>query len=576
MTNARSGGRSRLPARLPPGSQPPPRAPLRADAIAGLEAMGRLPEALDARRAAVLSAPSDAGARIALGSLLLRLGRHEAAVTVLRAAIGLAPDRAAAHRALGLALGRLRYKAEAEAALSTAVLLDPAEAGARNDLGALLAEQGRHAEAVEAFRAALVLDPGSADACANLCASLGTLNRIDEAVAAGKAAVRLRPDHANAQINLGVILAHLGRHTDAIDAFQAAIRLRPEHANAHANLGLALGSLGRFEDALATLRGAVRLQPGHAIARQNLAMTLLLLGRLEEGFAEYEHRLPPRPPGLPPGPPPWRGEPLAGRTILLHAEQGLGDTIQFVRYLPEVARRGAGRVLLAAPPAFARLLAGLPGLDALQRPGESPARTHLQCSLLSLPYACGTTTLESIPAPIPYLRAEPAALPRWRERLAGLPGPLRVGLVWAGNPEHRNDRHRSIASHQLAPLWAVAGVSWVSLQVGARAAALRGEAPNGAVLDLAPELTDLAETAAAMAQLDLVVTVDTAAAHLAGALGRPVWTMLPALPDWRWLLEREDTPWYPTMRLFRQTRFGDWSGVVERVAGALQQMVAAP
>jgi tetratricopeptide (TPR) repeat protein len=275
---------------------------------------------------------------------------------------------------------------------------------------------------------ALARNSRSADACANLCASLGALGRLEEAAEVGQVAVRLRPDHANAQANLGVILARLGRHADAAAACRAAIRLRPDHANAHANLGLALGGLGRFEDALAALREAVRLQPGHAVARQNLAMTLLLLGRLAEGFAEYEHRLAPRPAHIP-GPPAWRGEPLEGRTILLHAEQGIGDTIQFVRYLPEVARRGAGRVLLAAPPAFARLLAGLPGLDALVRPKDrTETRAHVYCPLLSLPHVLGTTTIETIPAPIPYLRAEPAALARWRERLAGLRG-LRVGLV---------------------------------------------------------------------------------------------------------------------------------------------------
>jgi hypothetical protein len=305
-------------------------------------------------------------------------------------------------------------------------------------------------------------------------------------------------------------------------------------------------------------------------------MTLLLLGRLAEGFAEYEHRLAPRPAHIP-GPPVWRGEPLEGWTILLHAEQGIGDTIQFVRYLPEVARRGAGRVLLAAPPTFARLLAGLPGLDALVRPEDrAEVRAHVHCPLLSLPHVLGTTTVETIPAPTPYLRAEPAALTRWRERLADLRG-LRVGLVWAGNPRHQNDRNRSIAPERLAPLLRVRGVSWVSLQLGAPVERLREQAPEGAVLvDIAPELTDLAETAAAIVQLDLVVAVDTAVAHLAGALGRPVWVLLPAVPDWRWLLGREDSPWYSTMRLFRQQRAGDWDGVVARIAAALEALARRP
>jgi Flp pilus assembly protein TadD len=447
------------------------------------------------------------------------------------------------------------------------MLLEPADVPLRNDLGALLAEQGRHAEAEETFRGALARDPRSADALANLSASLGALNRVEEALAAGQQAVRLRPDHANAWANFGVLLARLGRLADAAAACRTAIRLRPDHANAHVNLGLALSGQGRLEEAITALRRAIQIAPDHPDARKNLAMTLLLLGHLAEGFAMYEHRRPPCPAGLSPGPPRWRGESLAGGTILLHAEQGLGDTIQFVRYVPEVAQRSAGRVLLVAPPPLTRLLAGLPGLNGLLRPGEPAPPAAAQCALLSLPHTLGTT-LESVPAPVPYLRAEPEALARWRERLARLPG-LRVGLAWAGNPNHGNDHNRSIAPPQLAPLWAVREVSWVSLQVGARQGALRGHAPDGAVLDLAPALTDFAETAAAMAQLDLVVTVDTAVAHLAGALGRPVWTMLPALPDWRWLLGREDTPWYPSMRLFRQAQAGDWQRVVARVAASV-------
>jgi hypothetical protein len=382
--------------------------------------------------------------------------------------------------------------------------------------------------------------------------------------------VQLRPGHLNAHSNLGAVLARLNRGEEAEVACRAAIRLQPGHAGAHANLGLALRSLGRFEAAIASLREAIRLQPGHVKAHVDLGMTLLLLGRFAEGFAEYEHRLTPRPAGVL-GPPSWRGEPLEGRTILLHAEQGIGDTIQFIRYLPEVRRCGAGRVLLAAPPPFTRLLAGLPHLDALVRAEDwAEIRAHVHCPLLSLPHALGTT-IETIPAPVPYLRAEPAALARWRERLEDARN-LRVGLVWAGNPRHQDDRNRSIAPERLAPLLRVKDVCWASLQLGAPVQALHEQVPGGAVLDLASELTDLAETAAAMMQLDLVIAVDTAVAHLAGALGRPVWVLLPAVPDWRWLLGREDSPWYPTMRLFRQRRPGDWDGVVVQVAAALEAL----
>lgn len=529
---------------------------------------------LAAYRSAVLRAPRDHQARLALATLLRRLGRLEEAVAVLRATIALAPGLAPAQHALGVALGGLGRAEEAEAALRAAVALDAGNAAAANDLGSLLGQRGRPAEAVTVLRAAVARDPRSADGFANLCAALAALDRVEEAVKAGHAAVRLRPDHANAQANLGAALGRLDRHEEAAAACRAAIRLQPGHAGAHANLGLALRGLGHFKAAMASLREAIRLQPGHVNARVGLAMTLLTLGRFTEGFAEYEHRLTPRPTNIP-GPPAWRGEPLEGRTILLHAEQGIGDTIQFVRYVPEVARRGAGRVLLAAPPLFARLLTGLPHLDALVCAGDrKETRAHVHCPLLSLPHALGTT-LETIPAPVPYLRAEPLAMTRWCKRLACL-RVLRVGLVWAGNPCHQNDRNRSIPLECLAPLLRVQGVSWVSLQLSANTAALPGQSPQKTVLDLGPELTDLAETAAAIMRIDLVVTVDTAVAHLAGALGRPVWVLLPALPDWRWLLGREDSPWYPTMRLFRQVRVGDWDGVVTRVAAALEVLARRP
>jgi Flp pilus assembly protein TadD len=505
---------------------------------------------------------------------LQRLGRPEEAIAVLRAAVALAPAYGPAHHALGVALRDLGRADEAEAALRAAVVLGPGDAAAANDLGSLLGQRGRTAEAAEMFRVAVARDPRCADGFANLCAALGLLGRFEEAAEAGLAAVRLRPDHANARANLGAALGQLDRHEEAVATCRAAIRMRPDNANAHANLGVALRRLGRLEGAMASLREAIRLEPGHINARTGLAMTLLSLGRLAEGFAEYEHRLAPRPAHIP-GPPAWRGETLEGRTILLHAEQGIGDTIQFVRYLPEIARRGAGRVLLAAPPLFARLLAGLPYLDALVHPEErEKLRAHVHCALLSLPHALGTT-IETIPAPVPYLRAEPAALLRWRERLGGIPGP-RIGVVWAGNPKHHNDRNRSIPPELLAPLLRVQGVSWLSLQLGANAARPADLARQGTLLDLAPELTDLAETAAAIMHLDLVVAVDTAVAHLAGALGRPTWVMLPFVPDWRWLLGREDSPWYPTMRLFRQRCAGDWDGVVARVAAALEARAKQP
>ena len=326
----------------------------------------------------------------------------------------------------------------------------------------------------------------------------------------------------------------------------------PADANAHANLGLALRGLGQLEEAQDSLHQAIRLEPGHRNARTGLAMTLLLQGRLSEGFAAYEDRLSPRPAAIP-GPPPWRGEALRGRTILLHAEQGIGDTIQFA---------ATCRCLQSAAPDVCssrhhRCSAGYQrGCQAWMLCSSRAAGNAGRCPLsVDEPSACLRHDARDHPGgSLPA--GGPCGLARWDGDLQDSKE-LRVGLVWAGNPQHQNDRNRSIELSGLAPFWCLPGVHWVSLQVGARAAELEGGAPPGALLNLAPELTDLAETAAAMERLDLIVTVDTAVAHLAGALGRPVWVMLPALPDWRWLLGREDSPWYPTMRLFRQARLGE-------------------
>jgi hypothetical protein len=298
---------------------------------------------------------------------------------------------------------------------------------------------------------------------------------------------------------------------------------------------------------------------------------LLVLGHLSEGFVKYEWRwklgtLVPR--GFPV--PLWNGEDCAGRTIMLHGEQGYGDTIQGLRYVPMVAARRA-RVILEVPQPLLRLATSVSGITELVAAGQTLPRFDLACPLLSLPRAFATT-LETIPADVPYLAAPAEALTQWRERLAG--PEFKVGFAWAGSKLHRSDAQRTIDIETLAPLLELEGVRWFSLQVGERAADL-ARLPEGFVIDLAPQLTDFAETAAAIAHLDLVITVDTAVAHVAGALARPAWVMLRSRPDWRWLLDRADSPWYPTLRLFRQSERGDWDEVVPRVREALQELVTS-
>ncbi|HKM87990.1 MAG TPA: tetratricopeptide repeat protein [Xanthobacteraceae bacterium] len=363
-----------------------------------------------------------------------------------------------------------------------------------------------------------------------------------------------------------------GKAKVAHASFVRAAALKPDEAEAHHNLANALAELHRYDEALTSYRRASAIDPNHAQANFAEAMLLLGQGKLREGFEKYEWRrrlgtLVPR--GFPV--PQWNGEDLAGRTVLLHGEQGYGDTIQGLRYVSLVAKRGA-RVVLEVPQPLMRLAARLPGVTELVANGEALPHFDLFCPLLSLPRAFATT-LETIPAEIPYLTAEPDAVARWRETLDGGVG-LKVGIAWAGSPLHRSDARRSIEIETLLPLRRLKGVRWFSLQVGERAADL-ARLPPGLLTDIAPQLTDFAETAGAILNLDLVIAVDTAVAHLAGALAKPAWIVLPFSPDCRWMLKREDSPWYPNARLYRQPSRGDWDSVVKRVRADLAALVAA-
>jgi hypothetical protein len=381
--------------------------------------------------------------------------------------------------------------------------------------------------------------------------------------------------------DLGIALGAVGEFDEAIAACRQAIALKPDYAGAHNNLGVSLMAVGGLDEAVEAFRRAIALKPDLADAHNNLGMTLLQNGRFEEGWAEYEWRWKTRQ-HLAGGArrfeaPLWNGEAIGSRVILLHAEQGLGDTLQFCRYAPVVA--ATGRTVLEVQPPLVRLLSGLRGVIEVVARGDALPSFDLQCPLLSLPRALGTT-LDTIPAATPYLAADPALARVWRERLSRLDG-LRVGLVWAGGKKldpawAAADRRRSVALDTMAPLGDVAGVSFVSLQKGEPASQALNP-PNGmAVYDSTADLHDFADTAALIDVLDLVISVDTAVAHLAGALGKPVWLVNRFDTDWRWLLNRDDSPWYPTLRQFRQRAPGDWHSVFLRVREALLQVAEAP
>ncbi len=497
-----------------------------------------------------------------------------------------------------IAHSRAGHHAKAEALLHEVLAADPEQPNALFLLGESALAADRADEAVDYLSRALALRPTHRDgrvalARAQLAAGqpwavldtleplakhtafaaaqtlLGTaLNAMGEpeaAVAAFTHALATNPDHAETHLNLGNAYAELDQADLAEQHIRRAIAAQPRMAEAHASLGHLLAGLGRVAEAVARNETAIALQPDFAAAHWNQGVALLLGGDMAAGWEKYEWRKRRFPDsfGSAPGPQ-WEGGPLNGRTILVLAEQGLGDTIQFARYLPLLAQRGA-EVVVECAPSLVPLLADMPGVAQACARGRRPAY-DLWVDQMSLPRLF-RTTVATVPYPAAYLTADPARAAHWDRRL---PAGLRVGLVWAGNPLHSNDARRSMPVQALAPILAAGQGHLISLQVGQPAQDI---ALMPGVADHADALTDWRETAAAIAAMDLVVTVDTAVAHMAGALGTPVWVMLPHAPDWRWMLGRADSPWYSCMRLFRQDSPGDWDGVSERVAAALAGVI---
>jgi Flp pilus assembly protein TadD len=513
-----------------------------------------------------------------LGIVLAKQEKLDQAVASYQQALGLKPDYLDAHNNLGTVLAKQGKLDEAVASYQRAIQLNPSSPGAHNNLGLSLAKQGKLDLAAASYEQALRLEPDDPEAHNNLGMALGRLNRLDEAAARFRQALGLKPDHAEAHNNLGSVLEKQDKLEEAAACFHDALGLKPDYPEAHNNLGIVRWKQGRLDDAVASYGQALDFQPDYPEADWNRGLAWLTMGRLEQGWPGYERRWKCKEFGtMPPFQAPlWDGSPLDGRTILIHAEQGLGDTLQFIRYIPLVRERG-GRVIMMCQPPLLRLLAGVPGIERLMPHGDPPPEFHLHVPLLSLPRLFGTT-LESVPARVPYLHAEPQLVEAWRDRLGAYPG-FKVGIAWQGNPKFRMDRARSMPLAQFAPLARVPGVHLLSLQKGVGREQLAAPERRFPVTDLGGQLDETTgafmDTAAAMKNLDLVVTSDTAIAHLAGALGVPVWVALQDIADWRWLMDREDSPWYPTMRLFRQTRPGGWEDVFERIALALLRRMAA-
>ena len=495
-----------------------------------------------------------------------------------RRACAIDPKNAMAHGNLGKALHDLGRFGEAIGEYRTAICLRPDDATVNLNLGAALLHQHDWAGAAEVTRHAITQKPGIAMAHANLGTALLNSGRHQEALAACRQAMALGPRGVAIHTSLGGAMLELGALPEAVALCRQAIALDPTVADAWYNLSHTLKAMNQLEDAELAAHQAVALRPDSAGYHFHLAHVLLLRGDLAAGWAEYDWRW-----KLPDfawmtrvhgafAKPQWTGDDIRGKTILIYTEQGLGDIILFARYLPLLAHM-ARRVIVAVHPPVRRLLETIEDIEIVSIWDVPLPGFDVHCPLATLPRVF-STTLDSLPAAVPYLLADPASRSRWNKKTGG--AALRVGIVWAGNPATKRDHFRSPGAASVMPLFAIPGVDFIVLQVGAGREGLDAGHLPPHVLDLGAEVEDLADTAAIMCELDLMISSCTAPLHLAGALGVPTWAMIPFAPYFPWLLERNDSPWYPNTRLYRQEQPGqDWSGVVRRIAGDLSALALA-
>jgi tetratricopeptide (TPR) repeat protein len=531
--------------------------------FADAEALYRGVLKIDARQFSVL---------LMLGILQAQRGNFADAEKLLQEALTLNPADADAQFYYANVLVALERLDEAFAAFGKALSLNPALADAELNRGNILMLRKRFEEALACFDAALQINSNFAQAYSNRTHALGEMERFEEALASSDAALKINSKNAEFHASHANILQRMGRYAEALSSLSTALSLRPDSAAFHFNRGNILFDLKRFDEAFAAFDKALALEPNFADAHYNEGFARLLLGDTERGWKKYEYRweLPERRGSKRNfSQPVWLGDdPLADKTILIHAEQGFGDTIMACRYVSMVAALGA-RVILEVQPALLQLMKGLDGVSTLIARGEPIPPFDVHCPIMSLPMAFRSRP-ETIPNTVPYLRVPKEKIDQWRSRLGD--SGFKIGFAWAGNPTFKKDRDRSITLKNILPICSVADAKYFSIQKDLRdndAEILRA---NPGITQLANELYDFQDTAAAMMCLDLIISSDTAVVNLAGALGRPVWILLSFIPDWRWLLERADSPWYPTARLFRQSKNGEWGSVITDVRAELERL----
>jgi tetratricopeptide (TPR) repeat protein len=538
----------------------------------GLHRQGRLRDAEKLYARVLKAAPDNFDALHLLGTIKAQSGQMGEAFRLISAALKINPRASDALVNLANVLHALKRDGEALDCLDQALALRPGDPGILQNYGSALLSLGRPQQALDSFQQVLARDPRQLEALINRGSALAALGRQTEALADFDTALAIAPGHPGALYNRANALSELDRPAEAIATYDRLLTALPDHAQGWNNRGRALQTLNKHAEAAASFGKAIDLQKDYADAHSNLALALLTAGDLRRGFEQYEWRW--QRTGMEgarrkTGRPLWLGEyPLGHKTILLHAEQGLGDTIQFARYVPMLARDGA-TVILEVQPELKELLASIESVASCHARGETLPAFDVHCPLGSLPLAFKTDN-DSVPANIPYLKADDARITKWRSKIDALPRP-RIALAWAGRASHANDRNRSIQLAQIAPLLSLEAVQFISIQRELRDddTALLARTPH--VTAIGSDLADMADTAAVLALTDLLIAVDTSVVHLAGAMGLPVWVMLPFYADWRWTLQGDRNPWYPNARLFRQPAPGDWTSVITQVRAELEQ-----
>jgi tetratricopeptide (TPR) repeat protein len=527
-------------------------------------------------RQVLLADPDNADALHLLGLLSSDAGRHAEALDLIGRAIVRNSHNPAYYNNLSLAQIALGRWNEAIESCSKALALRPEYPQALCNMGNALDRLGRSTDAEGPLRRAIALSPSFAEAHFNLGNVLGRLGRLPEAIAEYRQAITARPKYPKALLSIGHALREADQPDAALTAYQQAVAADPGNAHAHYSLGATFEFFNRFDEAVTAYERAIEIAPNLARAHWNLALVSLARGNLARGFEEYEvaqrARL---------GKawtrdftqPAWDGSTPDGRRVLIYAQLGFGDTMQMIRYAPLLGIRGA-RVIIECHRPLVRLLAAqkFAGMTQVIAQGEAIPEFDAHCGVMSLPRLMGTQSIETIPATVPYLSADTEMASRWRIRL-GDDDRLQVGLVWAGHPGNPNDRQRSMELAVLAPLADVPGVRFISLQKGPAAGQAAAPPAGMTLMDWTGEIDDFADTAALIDALDFVICVETAVAHLAGAMGKQVCLLLCLPDDWHWMIGRSDSPWYPTMRLFRQDKAGDWRTPIRRVADALRDLV---